>query len=312
MTDRHHVVRQHQYLCVIRQFYHEPVDKTAVYAYAVKLQNALFTELSVSADLSVGEPFLGKSGISKSYHNAEELLELSYFFDDPKVYCSEDRLSFDGTNDGNENELIKQIAASIHALDEKQALSALHILTQIIYKNSGGSRDIAIMQLYSSISLLLQTLDTFPGSDAYTTKNLLSFFNEGDKFHSAVTFVEEMISDMIHRSSENKKFRDSFEIERVKEYVNHHLSENITLEAAAKIAYKNIYYFSVFFKKHTGENFKDYVIRCKMEAAMDYLKNSDKKIYEISELVGFADYKHFSRTFKKHFGICARDVRLSR
>jgi two-component system response regulator YesN len=78
--------------------------------------------------------------------------------------------------------------------------------------------------------------------------------------------------------------------------------ENITLDTVAGIACMNAYYFSSFFKKHTGENFKDFLTRLRMEKALQLLLNTDMKTYEIAEQVGFNDARHFSGMFRKYYG----------
>lgn len=91
-------------------------------------------------------------------------------------------------------------------------------------------------------------------------------------------------------------------ISRVKYYIEENYKSNITLETVANISFMNAYYFSSFFKKHTGENFKDYLTKVRMEKAIKVLMSSDKKTYEIAEMVGFSDAKHFSEIFKKYYG----------
>ena len=61
----------------------------------------------------------------------------------------------------------------------------------------------------------------------------------------------------------------------------------------------NSYYFSAFFKKNTGENFKDYVNRVRIEHAVPLLISTDMKTYEIAENVGFGDIRVFNSAFQK-------------
>jgi two-component system response regulator YesN len=92
------------------------------------------------------------------------------------------------------------------------------------------------------------------------------------------------------------------DIRKVKDYIEKHYMENITLDTVAGIACMNAYYFSSFFKKHTGENFKDFLTRLRMEKALQLLLNTDMKTYEIAEQVGFNDARHFSGMFRKYYG----------
>jgi len=52
-------------------------------------------------------------------------------------------------------------------------------------------------------------------------------------------------------------------------------------------------------KKNTGENFKDYVNRIRIENALPMLLNADMKTYEIAQKVGFGDIRVFNAAFQK-------------
>lgn len=62
-------------------------------------------------------------------------------------------------------------------------------------------------------------------------------------------------------------------------------------------------YFSRIFKTETNETFMQYLTKVRMEKAKDLLMNSDYKVYEISEKVGYEDPHYFSYNFKKKTGV---------
>ncbi|GGE31014.1 DNA-binding response regulator [Pullulanibacillus camelliae] len=62
-------------------------------------------------------------------------------------------------------------------------------------------------------------------------------------------------------------------------------------------------YMSTLFKKLFKVSFQDYLVSWRLEHAKLLLLASDKKVYEISEDVGFDNPNYFSATFKKKFGI---------
>ena len=75
--------------------------------------------------------------------------------------------------------------------------------------------------------------------------------------------------------------------------------ENLSLNVLAEEIHMNPYYFSSFFKKNTGENFKDYVNRIRVERAVPMLLSTDMKTYEIAEKAGFGDIRMFNTAFMK-------------
>lgn len=70
-------------------------------------------------------------------------------------------------------------------------------------------------------------------------------------------------------------------------------------------------YLSNLIKGKTGYNFS-YILRfLRMERAADYLQNTDMKIDEICEAVGYCDTTQFIKTFKKQYGETPSEYRKS-
>ena len=59
-------------------------------------------------------------------------------------------------------------------------------------------------------------------------------------------------------------------------------------------------YLSRKFKDATGETFLDILNKYRIQKSIKLLQKQEYKIYEISEKVGFTDYKHFCNVFKKY------------
>ncbi|MGG1518535.1 response regulator [Paenibacillus oryzisoli] len=68
-------------------------------------------------------------------------------------------------------------------------------------------------------------------------------------------------------------------------------------------------YLSILFKKETGKTITDYMTAVRMKNARELLKNPDYKIFEISEMIGYADPNHFSRSFKQMEGMYPTEFR---
>ena len=75
-----------------------------------------------------------------------------------------------------------------------------------------------------------------------------------------------------------------------------------TLEKMAQMVYMNPYYFSAFFKKETGENFKAYLLEVRMKKALQYLMETNMKTYELASQVGYKDVRTFTDKFRDFYG----------
>lgn len=82
-----------------------------------------------------------------------------------------------------------------------------------------------------------------------------------------------------------------------KDFIKSHYSENITLKSVANNVYMNSFYFSAFFKKHTGKNFKEYLNEIRLENAVRLLITSNLHLSEIAEKTGFKSLRSMNELF---------------
>ncbi|MGL4972970.1 MAG: helix-turn-helix domain-containing protein, partial [Culicoidibacterales bacterium] len=71
----------------------------------------------------------------------------------------------------------------------------------------------------------------------------------------------------------------------------------------------NASYLGQIFKEEVGISFNFYINKMRMEKAQDLLLNSNWKINQIAQHVGFQDNSYFYRKFKNYYGYCPNTVR---
>ncbi|WP_028508897.1 AraC family transcriptional regulator [Ruminococcus sp. NK3A76] len=95
------------------------------------------------------------------------------------------------------------------------------------------------------------------------------------------------------------------------DYIQRHLHEAIVVRELAQMVGLNESYLSVLFRRETGVTLTEYVILKRMEAAENMLKYSDFTLSEISDILHFASYSHFARTFRKYYDTSPKRYRDS-
>jgi two-component system response regulator YesN len=96
---------------------------------------------------------------------------------------------------------------------------------------------------------------------------------------------------------------------QVKEYIDSHIAETVSLSQAARFVFLSPSYLSRLFREQTNESFSDYVTRRKMEIARCSLEEGEKKIYEVAMAVGYADPAYFGRVFRKYYNVTPTDYK---
>lgn len=86
-------------------------------------------------------------------------------------------------------------------------------------------------------------------------------------------------------------------------------SERFTLSALASEYHISSSHLSHIFKEVTGYAPIEYLLICRLSAAKNLLKSTDKTIKEIIDLCGFSDESNFSRTFREKVGMTPSEFR---
>lgn len=99
-------------------------------------------------------------------------------------------------------------------------------------------------------------------------------------------------------------------IYKVIDYITKNYEQKIRLEDIAAQIHLNVSYISTIFKEQLGVSISDYVLDYRLTLAKNMLTDSnDNPISEIALSVGFYDTAHFTKSFKKAFGITPREYR---
>ena len=91
-------------------------------------------------------------------------------------------------------------------------------------------------------------------------------------------------------------------MDRARYYLLAHAAEEIDLEALASELGMSYSRFRNLFRKHTGSSPRKYQLDIRMNRAMELLRESERNVSEIAEVLGFSSVYYFSRLFKQRTG----------
>jgi len=98
-------------------------------------------------------------------------------------------------------------------------------------------------------------------------------------------------------------------VQRVREYIDAHYDEAISLNTLAAHFHVDDGYLSRMFKQQVGCNLMLYLAQTRMKQAKKLLAQRDMSITDVAQMVGYDDYAYFSRVFKRIEGKSPRAYR---
>lgn len=131
-------------------------------------------------------------------------------------------------------------------------------------------------------------------------RNVDAFLAEFEKWMEECRRAAE--EQTIHGQTGNK-------IQYALEYIHTNYQRDLNLAIVSNHVSMNYSMFSNAFKKYTGVNFVNYLKAIRITEAKRLLETSDKKIAEIGRCVGYANDKHFMKTFKAISGVSPSEYR---
>lgn len=88
----------------------------------------------------------------------------------------------------------------------------------------------------------------------------------------------------------------------VLEYIEKNYNKKISIDQIAHNIGISSTYLSKKFKKETNHTFNDFLNKYRIQKSLHLMHDSDYRIYEIAEIVGYSEYKYFSQVFKSYMG----------
>lgn len=135
-------------------------------------------------------------------------------------------------------------------------------------------------------------------SDSYAEK-----IEQIDQMSDLATVADEMLEEYVRKVHDLKNTKTYSEtIQAIKDHIDLHIEEDISLSSLSAISGYSDYYLSRRFKKETGTSINRYIAERKIAQAKAYLLNDDLTIREIAEKLHFASETYFSTVFKKMTG----------
>lgn len=257
---------------------------------------------NLSIKVGVGAETEDISNLPLAYKTSRFAMELYYFTEEELIWYQDVKKDFRESFEDYQERFQNLLDACLH--HHSSVENELKKIFSVIRNLHFGNRFAALNRCNLMMADLIQTL-----CEQYLLD--ISWVQEGESCMEQIRLLPTYrqtcetirrffynMCEQIHLggSSEHK------EIVRIRQYIHQHFGENLTLEWMAQTFGMNSFYFSSYFKKNTGKNFKNYLTDLRMEEAEKLLMHTDYKAYEIAEKIGYKNVRQFNENFSKTYG----------
>ena len=269
----------------------------------LEIREKIYREYKVWLITGIGNTVEHITDLKFAYKTAKFCSELHYFNQEEIIRYGEIDRNFNNSFEDYHYKY-KELINSILIREENWAQKldeVLEIIENLHYGNryAAENRCIAMaMDLYSE----LEECRVVSEEDRKEYDAMVARIRNQSSYEELKKFVRKQLGEFSDKCGNGEKTIENNTIRVVKNYIQEHYAEELSLGTLAEIAYMNPYYFSAFFKKETGQNFKNYLAEVRMKAAVRLLMESDMKTYELAEAVGYRDVRSFTEKFKEYFG----------
>lgn len=109
-----------------------------------------------------------------------------------------------------------------------------------------------------------------------------------------------------------KRRRDLERLQPALDYVEKNYSERISVAQLAQLLHLSTDRLGHLFRDGVGQAPLQYINEIRLRKAMSLLKTAEYTVTEVAQEVGFFDYNHFGRLFRRRYGCTPNQVRLGK
>ena len=165
---------------------------------------------------------------------------------------------------------------------------------------------IATNELFEIVQSMMGTLYTLLASDAQNVEETCHYVTA-----SLLSLIVQQIVANLPRNSSDSKSTGELLTARIKQYIDLHYDEALTLQSIGDALHVNMYYLSHVFKDNTGYAPMQYIMRRRIGEAQSYLISTKYSITQIAGMVGYDNPCHFNTIFAKYVGMSPSKYRKS-
>lgn len=131
---------------------------------------------------------------------------------------------------------------------------------------------------------------------------------KGEILRLIAHLVREYAREILTESESDKRKKRLERLNTVLDYIQNNYQEQISNQELADVIHLSEDRFNHLFKESMGMSPLQYMNELRLKKAMGLLKKKEYSVAEIADKVGFTDYNHFGRQFRKYYGCAPSEI----
>lgn len=260
------------------------------------LFNFITENLSIAQHVGISSIGVYSTAIGRLYQESDIALFTSCMYPEARLqeYKSAESTSLNATD------IAKMIAPLEIAIKEQKHNQISKIIDQLY--DDCIERQLLIDQISVLYNQIVSLFYKYYSNDFDSEVEYMNY-DQIVRSYGSLEQLFEKVKTYLHKKANNERLVSHDTVKKIFDDIKANFTEDITLSSFSKKHNLSIGYLSALFKKETNNNFSDYLVSLRLNLAKELLHDNSLSIHEIVERVGYKDYFHFNKLFKKHFGI---------
>ncbi|OOP74796.1 response regulator transcription factor [Clostridium beijerinckii] len=281
------------------------IDEAVLKNLCMKIHNIISEKYEIDCYFAISNLLTSPYMISEEYSNMEHIMEQRFFVSNKYIFSKNLEMSLEATDEKFDNTMLKNIEHHIKVKDFCSLRNSVNLLIKKFSAQSDFSQiyvKFVLSNIYRSIYEEMKKVSE------------IDLNGKIDKIYYCKTIQEisKILNNIINsmeKQFSKEPFNDRHEIDLVKSYICKNYGKDISLDILAQYVYMTPSYLSSIFKKETGMGINSFIKNYRMEKAKDMLENTNIRIKEICNLVGYSNTSYFCQSFKEFYGLTPEKYR---
>lgn len=275
-------------------------DETTWRTFAASLQRRLRESLGAKAIVYGGKPATSPEALYESFRTSGESLAHKYAVEGDGPILYEDIENRSLTYMDLDESLYGRL---IEAVDEQDAAAALAAAEDMFARfrtdrYAVEAVNASITRCTIGVVRIIQSLEGNERELA-TLEPILTWSQAPASYERLKAMFAAYLEESVPLIAELRKKSVKGNIQKIKQYIETHYHQNISLKSIASIFYMNPVYLGQLFKRTYGLYFNEFLLQIRMQEAKRLLRQTELRIYEIADRVGFNNSDYFVTQFEK-------------